>query len=306
MTQSSKNFAQNNAPKKTANKTGNFLGIFDRKLVARRRATALARIGYPDFLDKLIAGELASRLDLIERQFEICLVLGQPADCVIAELSHCPKIRKIFAQHSPNQSADVIYDSEWLPFKEGSLDCIIAPSGLELVNDLPGTLIQIRRALKPDGLFLAAMYGGMTLVELRHAWLQADEEISGGASPRVAPFIDVRQAGNLLQRAGFALPVADTDNLTIRYADSKALMSEIKTMGFANPLRQRSTNFASRALLTRVDHHYARQFSDPDGRIRASLEINYLTAWAPHESQQKPLMPGSASQRLADVLIGKD
>ncbi|VAV86890.1 SAM-dependent methyltransferase, BioC-like [hydrothermal vent metagenome] len=279
--------------------------VFDRQLVAKRRVQALARENYPDFLDELIGQELVSRLDLIERQFENCVILGQPANRFLQEIRRSPKLHNIIAQRSgPGGRSELVYDSEWLPFKDNSLDCIIAPPGLELVNDLPGTLIQINRALKPDGLFLGAMYGGLTLVELRHAWLLADEETSGGASPRVAPFIDVRQAGNLLQRAGLALPVADADVLTIRYDNVKALMTEIKNMGFANGLVQRSGKFISRGLLELVDFHYRKEFSDPDGRIRATLEINYLTAWCPHDSQQKPLKPGSARQHFSDVLSG--
>ncbi len=274
--------------------------IFDRVLISQRRQHALAQENYPDFLDVLIAQEMVSRLELIERKFENCLVLGKPSPSFVKEISQSPKIAS--AMYQMGQSGDLVYDEEWLPFKDNSLDCIIAPPGLELVNDLPGLLLQANRALKPDGLFLAAMYGGLTLAELRHAWLLADEEVFGGASPRVAPFIDVRQAGNLLQRAGLALPVADTDILTIRYKDVAALMNEIRAMGLANPLLQRIRKFSNRRLLERVDKIYAGEFSDPDSRVRATVEIIYLTGWSPDESQQKPLKPGTASKPFSEIL----
>ena len=270
--------------------------IFDRQRERQQRLRALARPNYPDFLDELIAKELASRLDLIERRFDKCLVMGPTAGRFLAVIEHLEKLDTIIT------ADNVAFDSEWLPFKDNSLDCIIAAPGLELVNDLPGALIQINRALKPDGLFLAALYGGNTLVELRHVWLMADEQLRGGTALRVAPFIDVRQAGNLLQRAGFALPVADMDTLNVRYDTAGDLMAEIKNMGFGNCLTGRSRKFVSGEMMALVNSHYSDLFSDDDGRVRASVEINYLTGWCPHESQQKPLKPGSAQKRLADIL----
>ena len=270
--------------------------IFEKQLVGQQRALALKAPDYPEFLDVLVAKELRARLELIERNFQHCLVVGQVAGAFLQEIKLSEKLQQITTFES------VAHDSEWLPFKENSLDCIIAPPGFELVNDLPGVLIQINRALKPDGLFLAAMFGGNTLVELRHVWLQGDDQLRGGASPRVAPFIDVRQAGNLLQRAGFALPVADMDTLCVRYESALSLMVEVKKMGFSNVLGARSRRLVSPELLKLVGELYGQQFSDADGRIRATLEINYLTGWRPHESQQKPLKPGSAQHRLADAL----
>jgi SAM-dependent methyltransferase len=173
---------------------------------------------------------------------------------------------------------------------------------LQFVNDLPGTLIQIRRALKPDGLLLAALIGGDSLIELREAFGEAESEVEGGASPRVAPFADVRELGGLLQRAGFALPVVDSDRLTVRYSTVLALMHDLRRMGATNMLRERRRTPLRRATLQRMTEIYARRFTDPDGRLRASFEIVWLSGWAPHESQQKPLKPGSAAQRLADAL----
>jgi SAM-dependent methyltransferase len=173
---------------------------------------------------------------------------------------------------------------------------------LQFVNDLPGTLIQIRRALKPNGLFLAALVGGDTLTELRQAFAAAEAEIEDGISPHVAPFVDLREMGTLLQRAGFALPVTDIDRLTVRYASPFALMHDLRRMGASNPLIERRRRPLKRATLMRMVEIYAERFSDVDGRIRATFEIVWLSGWAPHESQQQPLKPGSARRRLADAL----
>jgi hypothetical protein len=167
---------------------------------------------------------------------------------------------------------------------------------------LPGALIQIRRALKPDGLLLAALLGGETLTELRQSFAQAEAEIEGGVSPRVAPFADVREMGALLQRAGFALPVTDVERLIVRYSSPFALMHELRRMGAANALTERRRTPLKRETLARMAEIYAQRFGDPDGRIRATFEIVWLSGWAPHESQQKPLRPGSAQTRLADAL----
>jgi SAM-dependent methyltransferase len=183
---------------------------------------------------------------------------------------------------------------EALPFADGALDLVVSALALQLVNDLPGTLIQIRRALRPDGLLLAALVGGDTLTELRQAFAAAESEIEGGISPRVAPFADVRDIG--------ALPVTDVDRLVVRYASPLALMHDLRKMGAANPMIERSRRPLKRATLQRVLEIYGERFSDGDGRIRATFEIVWLSGWAPHESQQKPLAPGSARQRLADAL----
>jgi hypothetical protein len=177
---------------------------------------------------------------------------------------------------------------------------------LQSVNDLPGSLLQIRRVLKPDGLFLGCLLGGSTLTELRQAFTQAEAEIEGGASPRVAPFADVRELGSLLQRAGFALPVADSELVRVRYADPFALMRDLRAMGFSNALRDRRRTPLRRTTLLRAARLYGDRFADPDGRIPATFELVWLSGWAPHESQQKPLQPGSARIRLADALGVKE
>ena len=196
----------------------------------------------------------------------------------------------------------VAADEEALPFRDGSLDLVVSALALQFVNDLPGTLIQIRRALKPDGLFLAALLGGDTLTELRAAFAAAEAEVEGGISPRVAPFADLRELGALLQRAGFALPVTDVDRLTVRYASPLALMHDLRRMGATNALVERRRRPLKRATLARMAEIYGERFADADGRIRATFEIVWLSGWAPHASQQQPLKPGSARTRLADAL----
>ena len=193
-----------------------------------------------------------------------------------------------------------------MPFADGSLDLVVSALALQFVNDLPGTLIQIRRALKPDGLLLAALIGGDSLAELREAFAQAESEVEGGASPRVAPFADLRELGALLQRAGLALPVVDSDRLTVRYRSVFDLMRDLRRMGATNVLHERRRTPLRRATLQRLAEIYAQRFADADGRLRATFEIAWLSGWAPHESQQKPLKPGSAVQRLADALGTKE
>src|SRR6202012_544789 len=178
---------------------------------------------------------------------------------------------------------------------------VISALALQFVNDLPGALVQIRRALKPDGLFLAVLLGGETLTELRQAFAAAEAEIEGGVSPRVAPFADLRDIGGLLQRAGFALPVTDVDRVVVRYGNAFGLMQDLRRMGATNSLIERRKTPTRRATLVRMAEIYAERFADPDGRIRATFDIIWLSGWAPHESQQTPLAPGSARMRLADA-----
>ena len=200
--------------------------------------------------------------------------------------------------------ARVQLDEERLPFADESLDLVVSTLALHWTNDLPGALIQIRRALKPDGLFVGAIFGGATLTELRQSLMQADAELSGGAGPRISPFADVVEAAALLQRAGFALPVADVDRVQVGYASPLQLIADLRAMGEANVLAERRP--LSRHVLARACEAYADQFSRPDGRITATFEIITMTGWVPHESQQKPLRPGSAKMRLADALGVKE
>jgi SAM-dependent methyltransferase len=273
--------------------------LFDRELLRRRLVRARA-LGPATFLIDRIAEELGERLAVVVRRFECAADLGTPTDAVTRALAASGKVGNVISAH------DVAMDEEALPFTEASLDLVVSALSLQFVNDLPGTLIQVRRALKPDGLLLAALVGGETLTELREAFAEAESEIDGGASPRVAPFADLREMGALLQRAGFALPVVDSDKIIVRYRSVFDLMHDLRRMGAANILHERRRKPLRRALLARVAEIYARRFADPDGRLRATFEIVWLLGWAPHESQQKPLKPGSAAQRLADALGAKE
>ena len=266
--------------------------IFDRNLLRLRQRRARV-LGPATFLIDRVAGELGERLAVVLRQFERAADLGTPTGAVRRVLADSGKVGTV---------ADVVADEEALPFAAGSLDLVVSALALQFVNDLPGTLIQIRRALKPDGLLLAALVAGDSLTELREAFAQAESEVEGGVSPRVAPFADLRELGALLQRAGFALPVADSVRLTVRYKTVLDLMRDLRRMGATNVLIERGRAPLKRRTLFRMAEIYAERFSDADGRLRATFEIAWLSGWAPHESQQKPLKPGSASARLADAL----
>ncbi len=266
--------------------------IFDRRLLRARRRRAAA-LGAERFLIDRVADELGERLGAVLRTFEVAADLGTPTDAVRRVLAQSGKVGCV---------ARVVADEEAVPFADGSLDLVVSALSLQFVNDLPGTLIQIRRALKADGLLLAALIGGDSLTELRQAFAAAESEIEGGVSPRVAPFADVRELGGLLQRAGFALPVVDSDRLTVRYDSVFALMHDLRRMGATNVLTERRRSPLRRATLRRMTDIYAERFADADGRLRATFEVAWLSGWAPHERQQKPLRPGSAARRLADAL----
>ncbi|HEX5508715.1 MAG TPA: methyltransferase domain-containing protein [Pseudolabrys sp.] len=280
--------------------------IFDRRLLRARRRRARA-LGAATFLLDRVATDLAERLSAVVRTFGHAADLGTPTDAVRRAVSAVGNVTGIVALNAeaPDLHTDflqVAADEEALPLADASLDLVVSALALQLVNDLPGTLIQIRRALRPDGLFLAALLGGDTLTELRQAFAAAESECEGGISPRVAPFADTRELGALLQRAGFALPVTDSERITVRYADVFALMTDLRRMGATNALTERRRVPLKRGTLTRMAEIYADKFSDADRRIRATFEIIWLSGWAPHESQQQPLRPGSATQRLADAL----
>jgi SAM-dependent methyltransferase len=283
--------------------------IFDRSLLRTRQQRARA-LGPETFLIDRVAEELGERLSAVVRAFDRAVDLGTPTDAVRRVLRESGKVGTIVAA-TPTAEGDNIFphvaaDEEALPFANGSLDLIVSALALHFVNDLPGTLIQARRALKPDGLLLAALIGGDSLSELREAFAAAESEIEGGLSPRVAPFADIRELGGLLQRAGFALPVVDSDRLTVRYDSVLALMHDLRRMGATNILSERRHTPLKRATLRRLAEIYAARFADADGRLRATFEIVWLSGWAPHESQQKPLKPGSAAHRLADALGARE
>lgn len=269
--------------------------IFDRTLLRARQHRAWA-LGAETFLLDRVAAELAERLSAVLRQFERAADIGTPGDAVQRALAG-----KVGAIERIG-----IADDEVMRLPDVSLNLAVSALALQFVNDLPGVLVQIRRALKPDGLFLAALIGGDSLTELRQSFAQAESEIEGGLSPRVAPFADVRDLGALLQRAGFALPVVDSDRLTVRYDTVFNLMHDLRRMGAANVLTERRRMPLRRATLSRMAEIYAARFADADKRLRATFEIVWLSGWAPDPSQQKPLKPGSARTRLADALNTKE
>ena len=278
--------------------------IFDRRLLRARHRRAVAA-GPETFLLDRAAADLAERLNAVLRRFDLVLDLGTPGDG--ATLAGVPTVGRIIAARAalPEKEGTtkfVMADEEALPFAPAAFDLVVSALSLQFVNDLPGTLVQIRRVLKPDGLFVAALAGGATLSELRESFAIAESEIDGGVSPRVAPFADVRDLGALLQRAGFALPVTDVDRITVRYGTVFALMHDLRRMGATNTLIDRRRVPLRRATLFRMAEIYAERFADPDGRLRATFEIVWLAGWAPHPSQQQPLKPGSARARLADAL----
>lgn len=282
--------------------------LFDETLIARNRARALARNAPgSDFLLDLTARELADRLSMVERRFEDAVELfggtGLAAKAALAtgKVDH---IKRVETDAAFGELGDpvTVAPFESVPLQPESANLILSPLSLHLTNDTPGMLIQMRRALKPDGLLLAAIPAAGTLTELREVLLAAETELYGGASPRVIPFADIRDIGALLQRAGFALPVIDEESFTVRYDHIFALMRDLKAMGMANPLNGRSRRPVSRRFFLRAAELYAERFADPDGRIRATFSIVFVSGWAPHESQQKPLKPGSAKMRLADAL----
>ncbi len=282
--------------------------IFDRPHIRRNLERSAPTLKDADFLVRHAAEELAARIGGIKRSFERAADVGSCHGAMARALKeHIAGIR-VFSLSGAFSAAKAcpppraVASEEALPLKEGALDLVTSVLSLHLVNDLPGALIQISRALRPDGLFLGALLGGDSLVELRQAFMMAETETAGGVSPRVFPTADVRDMGGLLLRAGFALPVADSEKLTVTYADPLALMRELKAMGAANPLAARSRKPLRRDTLGRAAAIYSERFSEPDGRVRATFEILYLCGWAPHESQQKPLKPGSAAARLADAL----
>jgi SAM-dependent methyltransferase len=274
--------------------------IFDRALVSVRARRAEA-LGPATFLIDRIAADMAERLAVVMREFPLAVDLGTPSDAVRRALAGVRSVGRIVAAGA-STDPDLVADIEALPFASGALDLVVSALALQAVNDLPGALIQIRRALKPDGLFLAALLGGDTLTELRESFAAAEAEVEGGASPRVAPFADLRDLGALLQRAGFALPVVDSDRVTVRYASPLALMHDLRRMGATNPLVERRRTPLKRATLARLFEIYGERFGEPDGKVRATFEIVWLSGWAPHEGQQKPLQPGSAQTRLAEAL----
>lgn len=279
--------------------------VFDRALVRRHRQRAAADFAAHDFLVREVAERLAERLADVKREFSAALVLGAHGGRVAAALAPFGIATVVQTDLAPAMlpaaGPRAVADEEWFPFADGKFDLVVSCLALHWVNDLPGALIQIRRALQPDGLFLAALLGGSTLTELRQAWLAAEAE-AGGASPRVSPFADLGDLAGLLQRAGFALPVADADTLTATYADPLALMRELRGMGEANAVALRRTTPTPRGLLLAAARAYHDRFAGADGRVPATFQVLYAAGWAPSADQPRPAKRGSATTRLADAL----
>lgn len=285
--------------------------VFDRRL-ARRRLERALRGERPSFLFERVEDDLIDRLLPVQRRFSTILDFGSPRPETAAALlrlrSDALVVRAAPLRHAIGTGPwlGVVADEEAGPFAPECFDLVTSILALQGVNDLPGALVQIRRSLRPDGLFLAALLGGQSLQELRSVLAQAEAEITGGASPRVAPFADLRDLGHLLQRAGFALPVTDFDRITVRYDSLFGLLKDLRDAGATSTLADRNRRPPGRRLFVRAAELYAARFADPDGRIRATFDIVWLSGWAPHESQQKPLKPGSAKMRLADALGVKE
>lgn len=287
--------------------------LFDRALLRQRRrrarlAAARPEAGDAGFLLDSVLADVDERLAAVERRFELAVDLSDDDGRVARTLANNPRVETLFRLGEAASATDkddapaVVGDLEVLPIGADKVHLVTSLLALQWINDVPGALVQIRRALQPDGLFLGALMGGSTLHELRDVLTLEEEEASGGITPRVMPFIDVRDFGGLLQRAGFALPVTDVDALTVRYDNLFALMTDLRAMAATNILGQRSRQPWTRRRAMRAAQLYAERYSDPDGRIRATFQVISFSGWAPSDVQQKPLRPGSARTRLADSL----
>jgi len=282
--------------------------LFDRRLLRERRARFAGEIEDREILIGHVAREISDRVAIMLREFPRALDLGAFHGLLGQMIAQLPSVEKViyaesvlaYAKRCPGPA--VVCDEDVLPFKDGAFNLVVSGLALHRVNDLPGSLIQIRRALAPDGLFMAAALGINALAELRECLLEAEEQIDGGVSPRVAPFADVRAYGGLLQRAGFALPVTDSEEIQVQYASPRALMREIRALGGGNVLMDRSKKPLSRRVLTRAEELYRERYGTADGNVTATFQFVFMSGWAPDPSQQQPLKPGSARSRLADAL----
>jgi SAM-dependent methyltransferase len=285
--------------------------LFDRALHRARLDRAAPDYASADFLKARTAQDVVMRLETILRRFPTAVDLGARNGHFFKALSESDVRANIDTlieadlsepMLAGRETLRVVADEERLPFGDATLDLVVSTLSLHWTNDLVGALIQIRRALRPDGLFLGAIFGGATLTELRQCLLAAEAEVSGGASMRVSPFADAIDAAGLLQRAGFALPVADVDRVKVRYAHPIKLLHDLRAMGETSVLLDRSRKPLSRKVLFRAMELYVERFAEADGKVPATFEIVSVTGWTPHDSQQKPLRPGSAKMRLADAL----
>ena len=290
--------------------------LFDRHLLSRRLDRAAAGFAQAQFLRERAIEDLLQTLGAINRRFDVALEIGARDGGLARTLATSPDAGKIGLLIEADLSrkfldqatgpAPLIMDEEQLPFGDDSLDLVVSPLSLHAVNDLPGVLVQIRRALKPDGLFIASMFGGETLKELRGCLMEAELEVRGGYGPRIAPFAEAPDLIELLRRTGFAMPVVDSDRVDVSYEHPLKLVADLRAMGESNVLADRPRKGLNRAILQRMSELYFERFADAEGRMTATFEIITLSGWKPHESQQKPLRPGSAKMRLADALGVKE
>jgi len=285
--------------------------LFDQLLLRTRLKRAL-RKGAADFLLERVADDFELRLEALARSFDTVADIGTFAPHAALKLLASQRFKNIIRQAplaevlGTGAWQNIIGETSLVPFAPQSLDAVVSLLAFQWVDDLPGLLIQIKRALKADGLFIACLLGGQTLHELRDSFARAEIECEGGLSPRVSPFADLRDIGALMQRAGFALPVVDTETITVRYQTPLALFADLRAMGGTNVLIERRKTPLRRKTLLRALEIYAENYSDADGRIRSTFECLWVSGWTPHESQQKPLQPGSAKARLADALNTKE
>lgn len=283
--------------------------IFDRSLVRKRRDRAAGNFAAHDFLVREVAERLADRLDDVKRRFPLALDLGchtgEIADTLrgrggIETLVQCDLSPAMAAAAARNGHMTLAADEEWLPFRPHCFDLVVSCLSLHWVNDLPGTLLQIRRVLKPDGLFIGTLLGSGTLAELRQCLAEAELAEEGGVSPRVAPFADVKDLGGLLQRAGFTLPVADSDSVPVSYGDPMRLMADLRGMGETNAVAEQRKGLTRRATLLHAIALYQQNFAGQDGRLPASFQVLTMTGWAPHPCQPAPAPQGCAVPGFAD------
>jgi len=286
--------------------------LFDRRLLARRLDRAAHYFAQAQFLRERATGDLIETLSVINRRFDVALEIGTRDGALLRALPGTPVADKIGLLIEADLSqgmaarqagtARVVLDEEQLPFGDDTLNLVVSTLALHTVNDLPGVLVQIRRALKPDGLFVASLFGGETCTELRACLMEAELEVRGGAGPRVAPFADAADMIDLMKRAGFTIPVVDSDRVTVSYEHPLHLLRDLRWMGESNILHDRPRKGLNRAILARMSDLYFERFGDAEGRVPATFEIITVSGWKAHESQQKPLKPGSAKTRLADAL----
>ena len=281
--------------------------IFDRKLLRLHRDRAANNFTQHDFLFREVAHRLVDRLRDIKRDFKLTVELGSHDGVLREVVGNLKNINTLFQTEISEKllrsgTGNFVSDEEFLPLKPHSIDLAISNLSLHWVNDLPGTLTQIRQSLKPDGLFIASMLGGNTLIELRNVLTEAETSLTNFAVPHLSPFAELSDAASLLQRAGFSLPVADSDLIRVSYSDAFKLMRDLRGMGENNCLSNRSNKFVGKEIFFRAASNYLEHYSDNKGKITASFEVVYLTGWAPAANQPKPLKPGSAKYQLRDAL----